>query len=139
MRTATQFVMALVVATLVAGPVEAKKTTVAGSWTLTIESLPMRFVLAQKGSAVTGTLDYPHGAPFQLTGAFKNGTLTFSGGSESPRENFTVHIDARGSLTENGTLAGTINAHFIELNDSHQVVRTRDQQMQWTATRTPQK
>jgi hypothetical protein len=32
-------------------------------------------------------------------------------------------------------LTGTLNAHFIELNDAHQVVRTRDQVMMWTAVR----
>ena len=138
-RLAMAFVVTFVVAALAAGPVDAKQKSVSGNWTLTIEGLPMRFVLAQKRSAVTGSLDYPHGAPFQLTGAFKNGTLTFSGGSESAAENFSVRIDARGSLKDDGTLAGMLNAHFIELNDAHQLVKTRDQQMQWTAARTPRK
>jgi hypothetical protein len=131
--------MACALAILAMVAVQAKNTTVTGTWTLTIESLPMRFVLAQKGSNVTGTLDYPHGAPFQLTGSFKKGTLTFSGGSESARENFTVRIDASGVLKDDDTLDGTLDAHFIEFNDAHQVVRTRDQQMKWTAVRTSRK
>lgn len=135
MRNAALIVIAFAVAALATSPADAKQKSIAGNWTLSIESLPMRFVLAQKGRAVTGTLDYPHGAPFQLTGAFADGTLTFSGGSNSPRENFSVHIEAKGSLKPDGTLEGTLNAHFIESNDAHEVVRTRDQVMMWTATR----
>lgn len=135
MRRALWLAIVFGVVAVTAGQVEAKKN-VAGTWTLTIENLPMRCALAQKGSAVTGTLDYPHGAPFQLTGAFKNGTLTFSGGSESARESFTVHIDARGALKDDGTLEGTLDAHFLEFNEAHQVVKTRDQKMKWTAART---
>jgi hypothetical protein len=125
----------VVAAVLTAGAVEAKQKTVAGNWTMSIEGLAMRFVLAQKGRVVTGTLDYPHGAPFKLTGAFADGSLTFSGGSDSPGENFSVQIKATGSLEPGGSLAGTINAHFIEMNDAHEVVRTRDQVMMWTAVR----
>jgi hypothetical protein len=84
---------------------------------------------------VTGTLDYPHGAPFQLTGAFANGSLTFSGNSDSPRENFSVQIEATGSLKADGSLEGTLKAHFVERDDAQQVVRTRDQVMMWTAVR----
>lgn len=135
MRKATPIVIALVMAALAAGSVEAKQKTVAGNWTMSIEALAMRFVLAQKGRVVTGTLDYPHGAPFQLTGAFKDGSLTFSGGSDSPRENFSVQIDAKGSLKPDGSLEGTLKAHFIERDDAQTVVRTRDQVMTWTAVR----
>ena len=120
-------------AVLSAGAVEAKQKTVAGSWTLTTENLPLKLVLAQNGQAVTGTLDYPHGAPFRLTGTFKKDTLAFSG--DSTGDNFAVHIQATSVLNADGSLTGTINAHFIEMNDAHEVVRTRDQVMMWTAVR----
>jgi hypothetical protein len=90
-------------------------------------------VLAQKRDAVTGTMDYPHGSPFQLKGAFKAGVLTFS--ADSTGDNFTVHIDSTGSLQTDGTMTGTIKAHFIEMNDAHQVVKTRDQDIAWIAVR----
>jgi hypothetical protein len=35
----------------------------------------------------------------------------------------------------NGTLSGTLKAHFDEFNDEHQVVRTRNQEIPWTAVR----
>jgi len=135
MRKALFTVVVFALAALAASPLEAKQKSVAGNWTLTIENLPMRFVLAQKGRAVTGTLDYPHGAPFQLTGAFDKNTLTFAGGSDSPRENFSVQIEAKGSLKSDGSLDGTLNAHFIEHDDAGKVTRTRDQVMMWKATR----
>ena len=33
------------------------------------------------------------------------------------------------------TLAGTLNARFDEFNDAHEVVRTRSQEIPWTAVR----
>jgi hypothetical protein len=75
-----------------------------------------------------------HGDPIKLTGGLADDTLTFSG--DSSGENFTIHIDSTGSLKEDGTLAGTLKAHFVDFNDAHQVVRTRDQEIPWTATRT---
>ena len=129
-------VIAAIAVTLIAfatGSVTAKQNALAGEWTLTIEGLPLHLVLAQKRDAVTGTMDYPHGSPFQLKGAFKAGVLTFS--ADATGDNFTVHIDATGSLQADGTMTGTIKAHFIEMNDAHQVVRTRDQDIAWTAAR----
>ena len=123
----------LAAAVLAAGAVEAEQKTIAGNWTLTTENLPLKLVLAQDGGAVTGTLDYPHGAPFRLTGAFEKDTLTFSG--DSTGDNFTIHIQATSALNADGSLTGTINAHFVEMNDAHEVVRTRDQVMMWTAAR----
>lgn len=132
----TKAVITAIAVTLIAfttGSVEARQNTVAGDWTLTIEGLPLHLVLAQKRDAVTGTMDYPHGSPFQLKGAFKAGVLTFV--ADSTGDNFTVHIDSTGSLQADGTMTGTIKAHFIEMNDVHQVVRTRDQDIAWTAVR----
>ena len=130
-RTITAIVVAAAV--FAAGAVEAKQKTIAGNWTLSVESLPLKLVLAQNGRAVTGTMDYPHGAPFRLTGTFKKDKLTFSG--DSTGDNFTVHVQAASSLNADGSLAGTLNAHFIERDDAQKVVRTRDQVMMWTAVR----
>ena len=133
MRTTVIAAIAVALIASATGSVEAKQNTVAGDWTLTIEGLPLHLVLAQKRDAVTGTMDYPHGSPFQLKGAFTVRVLTFS--ADSTGDNFTVHIDSTGALQADGTMTGTIKAHFIEMNDAHQVVRTRDQDMAWTAVR----
>jgi hypothetical protein len=121
---------------VIAAPsIQAAQDTVAGNWTVNIENLSMRLVLAQTDTAVTGTLDYPHGAPFKLTGAYKSGTLTFRGDTDSALENFSMHIDAVGTLKADGSLEGTINAHFIERDDAGKVIRTRDQVIMWIAIR----
>jgi hypothetical protein len=135
MKTVRLTVMILAVAALAGGSVEAKQKTIAGDWTLSIENLPLHLVFTQKGRTLAGTLDYPHGSPFRLTGTFAAGRVTFAG--DSAGQNFTVHIDATGSLTADGTLTGTINAHFVDLDDAQTVVRTRDQQIPWAAIRAP--
>lgn len=126
---------ALVIAAtaLTAGSVSAREQSIAGTWTFSVEHIGLKLVLEQKKSAVTGTLDWPHGDPLKLTGALKGDTLTFSG--DSAGENFTVHVESAGSRKADGTLAGTLKAHFVEFNDAHEVVRTRDQEIPWTARR----
>jgi len=122
---------ALVAASL---PVHAQDKSVTGTWTLTIERrFGLKLELEQKKTAVTGTLDWPHGDPVKLTGALKGDTLTFSG--DSAGENFTVHVDSTGTLKSDGTMTGTLKAHFVESNDAHEVVRTRDQEIPFTAER----
>lgn len=69
-------------------------------------------MLEEKKSIVTGTLDWPHGDPVKLTGLFAGETLVFSG--DSTGENFTIHIDATGTRKADGTLTGTLKAHFDE-------------------------
>jgi hypothetical protein len=125
----------LVVAAAVigAGSVDAKQKTIAGTWTLSVEHIGLKLVLEQKKTAVTGTLDWPHGDPIKLAGTMAGDTLTFSG--DSSGENFTVHIDSTGSLQADGALIGTLKARFVDFNDAHQVVRTRDQEIPWTAMR----
>ncbi len=120
-------------ATLGAGSVDAKQKTIAGTWTLSVEHLGLKLVLEQKNTTVTGTLDWPHGDPIKLAGKMAGDTLTFTG--DSSGENFTVHIDSTGSLEADGTLMGTLKAHFVDFNDTHQVVRTMDQEIPWTAVR----
>jgi hypothetical protein len=126
---------ALVVAgaALGAGSVDAKQKTIAGTWTLSVEHIGLKLVLEQKQTTVTGTLDWPHGDPIKLAGAMSGDTLTFSG--DSSGENFTVHVDSSGSLKADGTMMGTLKAHFVDFNDTHQVVRTMDQEIAWTAMR----
>ncbi|HEY1305702.1 MAG TPA: hypothetical protein VGF24_19240 [Vicinamibacterales bacterium] len=120
-------------AALAAGSVETKEESIAGPWTFSVEHIGLKLVLEQKKSAVTGTLDWPHGDPVKLTGMFADDALVFSG--ESTGENFTIHIDSTGTRKADGTLMGTVKAHFDEFNDAHQVVRTRNQEIPWTAVR----
>src|SRR4051812_13852142 len=126
-------VLILAGAPIPVGPVQAKEASIAGTWTLSVEHLGLKLVFEQKKSVVTGTLDWPHGDPIKLTGAFADDTLIFSGNSAG--ENFTIHIDATGMRKVDDTLAGSLNAHFDEFNDAHEVVRTRNQEIPWTAVR----
>lgn len=128
-------VMTAIVAAAVLGvnSVSAKEKSIAGTWTLSVEHLGLKLVFEQKNKTVTGTLDWPHGDPIKLSGAMTGDTLTFSG--DSSGENFTVHIDSTGSLKADGTMAGTLKAHFVDFNDAHEIVRQRDQEIPWTAMR----
>src|SRR5690349_20320273 len=126
-------VLVLAGAALAAGSVDAKPQSIAGDWTFSVERLGLKLVLAQQKSAITGTLDWPHGDPVNLTGVFVDDTLIFSGSSAG--ENFSIHIDSTGVRKPDGTLTGTLKAHFDEFNDAHQMVRTRNQDIPWTAVR----
>jgi hypothetical protein len=87
MKSAIIAAAVIVVAALGAGSVDAKGKSVAGAWTLTVEHLGLKLALAQKKDVVTCTLDWPHGDPIKLTGAFTGDTLRFagdSGGETSP-------------------------------------------------------
>jgi len=120
-------------ATLAVGSVEAKQESIAGAWTFSVEHIGLKLVLEEKKSAITGTLDWPHGDPVKLTGLFSGDTLVFSG--DSAGENFTIHIDATGTRKADGTLTGTVKVHFDEFNDAHVIVRIRNQEIPWTAVR----
>lgn len=126
-------VFAIIGVTFAAGSAGAKESSIVGTWTLSVEHLGLKLVLEQKKGAVTGTLDWPHGDPIRLTGAFVDDTLIFSG--DSAGENFTIHVDSTGTRKADGTLAGTVKAHFDEFNDAHEIVRTRNQEIPWTAVR----
>jgi len=123
----------VVIASLTVASLDAKETLIAGTWTLSVEHLGVKLVLEQQKGAVTGTLDWPHGDPIKLTGAFTDERLIFFG--ESAGENFTIHINSTGSRKADGTLTGTLKAHFDEFNDAHQIVRVRNQEIPWTAVR----
>ena len=118
---------------LAVGSVQAQEKSIAGDWTFSIEHIGLKLVLEEKKSAVTGILDWPHGDPVKLTGLFANDTLVLSGDSEG--ENFTIHIDVTGTHQADGTLAGTVKAHFDEFTDERKIVRTRNQDIPWTAVR----
>ena len=134
MKPAVFVAIIIASAALGASTVNAKEQSVAGTWTLTVEQrIGLALVLDQKGTTVTGTLDWPHGDPIKLTGQLAGDTLTFSG--DTSGENFMLHIDSTGSLKDDGTLAGTLKARFTDFNDAHQVQRTTDQEIPWTATR----
>ena len=120
-------------AALAVGSVEAKQESIAGAWTFSVEHIGLKLVLEEKKSVITGTLDWPHGDPVKLTGLFAGDTLVFSG--DSAGENFTIHIDATGTRKADGTLTGTVKVHFDEFNDAHVIVRTRNQEIPWTAVR----
>jgi len=112
---------------------DAKEQSLTGTWTLMVEHFGLKLELAQKKKLVTGTLDWPHGDPIKLSGAFTGNTLTFGG--DSAGENFSVRIDSTATLKADGTLTGTLKAHFVDFNDTHEVVRKRDQEIPWTAER----
>ena len=126
-------VLVLTIAALSVGSVGAQQEPIAGAWTLSVEHLALKLVLEQKKSTITGTLDWPHGDPIMLTGLFADDTLILSG--DSAGENFAIHIDSTGTRKADGTLMGTLKAHFDEFNDTHQIVRTRNQEIPWTAAR----
>ena len=123
----------VLIASLAVVSLDAKDATIAGTWTLTVEHLGVKLVLDQNKSAIAGTLDWPHGDPITLTGAFAGDRLTFFGSSAG--DNFTIHIVSTGVRKTDGSLAGTLNVHFDEFNDAHQIVRVRDQEIPWTAVR----
>ena len=131
MKRLTITAVVFAIAALCAGSAGAKGKSVTGIWTLTVEHLGMKLTLLQKNHDITGTLDWPHGEPIKLTGRFTGDTLTFSG--DSSGDNFTIHIDSTGSLQADGTMTGVVKAHFVDLNDAHEVVRRRDQEIPWTA------
>ena len=120
-------------ATLDTSSVAANAGSVTGIWTLTVEHIGLKLTLLQKKHTITGTLDWPHGDPFRLSGRFTGDTLTFAGDSRG--DNFTVHIDSTGRLQKDGAMTGAFKAHFVDFNDAHQAVRQMDQEIAWTAIR----
>ena len=123
----------VLIASLGVASLDAKDDSIAGTWTFSVEHIGVKLVFEQNKGAVTGTLDWPHGDPIKLTGAFTDDRLMFFG--DSAGENFTIHIVSTGVRKTDGSLAGTLNVHFDEFNDAHQLVRVRDQEIPWTAER----
>ncbi len=123
----------LVITALGTGSVDANGKSVTGIWTLAVEHAGLKLTLRQEKNTISGTLDWPHGDPIKLTGRFSGDTLTFAG--DSGGDNFTIHIDSTGMLQTDGTMTGVLKAHFVDFNDTHEVVRQRDQEIPWTAAR----
>lgn len=133
MKRLTTATVVYAIAALGTGSVDAKGKSVTGIWTLTVEHVGVKLTLLQKKNTITGTLDWPHGDPIKLTGRFTGDTLLFAG--DSGGDNFTIQIDSTGRLQADGTMKGVLKAHFVDLNDAHEVVRQRDQEISWTAVR----
>ena len=114
-------------------PSAAQDASIAGTWTLNVDRIGVRLVLEEKAGVVTGKLDWPHGDPITLTGAYIGDRLIFFG--DSGGENFSIHVSATGVRWADGTLSGTLNAHFDEFNDAHQIAEVQNQEIQWTAVR----
>lgn len=133
MRALIAAVIVTAVAAVAPHSLDAKRKPLSGDWTFSVEHLGLKLVLDEKSPAITGTLDWPHGDPIKLTGLAAADSVMLSG--DSAGENFTVHVDSMASIKTDGTLAGTLKALFVEYNDSHQVVRTRVQEIPWTAAR----
>ena len=123
----------VLIASLAVAALDAKDASIAGTWTFSVEHLGVKLVFEQNKSEITGTLDWPHGDPITLTGAFADDRLTFFGSSTG--DNFTIHIVSTGARKADGSLAGTLKVHFDAFNDAHQLVRVRDQEIPWTAVR----
>ena len=130
--THSKLAVLILIAALAVGA-EAQQQSITGDWTFSVEHIGLKLTLEEKNSALTGTLDWPHGDPVKLTGLFANDTLILCG--DSAGENFTIHIDVTGKRKADGTLAGTVKAHFDEFNDTHTIVRVRNQDIPWTAER----
>ncbi len=84
---------------------------VAGTWALTFPGMSMQMVLAQDGERVSGTIDSPHGL-IQVKGDFSRGKLTLAGAST---DQHPVQLTATATLGNDGSLAGTISANFMEI------------------------
>jgi hypothetical protein len=117
---ATIFTVLLI--TLSASSLYAKKQTVEGTWTFSVPEMSLRFVLLQKGNTVSGTLQNPHGSLIHVTGEFSGGRLKFSGSSSEPNP---IRVSATGNMKADGSLAGNLTS---TLGD-----------MDWTAIRTKAK
>lgn len=100
------FVGFLIVMALAASSLYAEQKSVAGSWNVSIESISIRLVLAQKGKKITGTLQNPHGGEIRLKGQFAGGKIQFSGASEDN----SIKLSAAGNLKGDGTLAGNLTS-----------------------------
>ena len=133
MKKLTITAVVFAIAALGPGALDAKGKSVTGTWTLTVEHVGMKLTLRQKTNTITGTLDWPHGDPIKLTGGFSGDTLTFAG--DSGGDNFTIQIDSTGRLQAEGNMKGVLKAHFVDLNDAHEILRQRDQEISWTAVR----
>jgi hypothetical protein len=85
--------------------------SVAGPWTMSVQGMSLRMVLAQEGEKISGTLESPHG-PISLSGSFYNGKLTLSGSSAEPQ---VIHVSGTANLSADGSLAGNLSVEQMEM------------------------
>jgi hypothetical protein len=113
MKTVQQLFVGLVVMTVLVWsgrPVYAQQS-VAGDWTMSVQGMSLRLVMAQNGEKISGTLESPHGE-IRLTGDFTKGKLTLSGAST---EEHPIQLTGTAVLTAQGGLAGTMSVNQMEL------------------------
>ena len=95
--------------------------TVAGVWTMSVESphgaTAMGLTLQQEQKKVTGTFSSPHGDS-RVEGEFADGTLTLA---TTASDDHSVQATFTAKLKENGTLSGYVSSQMGD--------------MPWTATR----
>jgi hypothetical protein len=122
MKTLKQLLVGLVVMTVLVWsgrPVYAQQS-VAGDWTMSVQGMSLRLVMAQNGEKISGTLESPHGE-IRLTGDFTKGKLTLSGAST---EEHPIQFAGTALLTAEGGLAGTMSVNQMEL--AFTAVRSRE-------------
>ena len=98
---------------------QVQSTNLTGSWTLSIQEFSMAFDLIQSGTALSGTLDSPHGT-IRVAGEVHGDSVTFHGASGTAP---VVEVSASGTAKSDGTLEGMLT------------VNVGDGPMAWTATR----
>jgi hypothetical protein len=124
MTRARNLTTRLIVAIALAASVSiltAEEKSIAGSWTLHAEGYTMSMALTQKGTAIEGTLDSPHG-PMPLKGEFVDGRLKLSGAGENVHH---LEVTLTGTMKSDGTLAGDLTSNVGD--------------MSWTAVRESKK
>ena len=97
----------------------AQERNLTGNWTLSIQDMSMAMVLNQSGTALTGSLDSPHGA-IRISGGVDGDTVTFAGASSSAP---VVEVSATGTAKGDGSLEGMLT------------VNVGDAPFAWTAVR----
>jgi hypothetical protein len=91
----------------------AQQHGVGGRWTMTADGHALTLSLTQNDKTITGTLDSPHGA-VPLKGEIAGGTFTFSGKSDFAEH--PLEVSVKGSVQEDGSLAGTLTSNVGNMN-----------------------
>jgi hypothetical protein len=100
--------------------------SVAGSWTMSIESpeaMSASLTLKQDGQHVTGTFSSDHTGEAALAGEFVDGTLTFSITADAGHG--PMQIGFRAKLKDDGTLTGTLTGPMGEMSWTAERVKAK--------------
>jgi len=111
----TSVILILVIAFAVS-PAGAMQKSIAGAWTLSAEGLSLSLVLTQEGNdgtAVTGTLEDPHGGIIPLKGEFAGDRLTVSGSSDGGHG---FQVTLAGTIQRDGSLAGSLTSTIRDMS-----------------------